>query len=205
MFGAGWSRRVAAVRSISLRMMAQTRPSPSIVTEIAPAPGKGAVPAPRCQESDCRHQHCSTCRGGRQPLGLDCGASLGDGRNRVRHRPRHRGSIYVLSRWHQRAQEAAIPKPLSFLNSLSDRRTHHAHVRAHLRDYRRDLFGFGSVRSSRRGPASLSCTLQRKVSSPQFARSSPASSRSFPRSRSSARARRSAVTTSSRQSSAAST
>ena len=45
-FGAGWSRRVSEVRSISLRMAAQTRPTPSVVTDTAPVPGKGSVPTP---------------------------------------------------------------------------------------------------------------------------------------------------------------
>src|SRR6185312_266773 len=45
-FGKGWGARVTDVKSVSLRMAAQQAPSPSIVPDAAPVPGKGVVPAP---------------------------------------------------------------------------------------------------------------------------------------------------------------
>ena len=110
-FGAGWSRRVAEVRSISLRMAAQTRPSPSVVTDTAPAPGKGAVPAPAVVKK------VIVGTGTAAPVAVggshwdwiathpwETGAIAGGVAFAIG------GSIYVLNRWHQRAQEAAIPQ-----------------------------------------------------------------------------------------------
>lgn len=109
-FGAGWNRRVAEVRSVSLRMAAQTRPMPSVVTDIAPAPGKGAVPAPATVKKVIvgTGTAAPVAAGGShwdwiaahpwETGAIAGGVALAVG-----------GSIYVLSRWHQRAQEAAIP------------------------------------------------------------------------------------------------
>ena len=62
------------------------------------------------QEGDRQHWHCGARRGRRQSLGLDrahpwetgaiaCGVAIAIG-----------GSVHVLTRWHQRTQEAAIPQ-----------------------------------------------------------------------------------------------
>ena len=45
-FGKGWGARVAAVKSVSLRLAAQQAPAPSIAPDAASVPGKGVVPAP---------------------------------------------------------------------------------------------------------------------------------------------------------------
>jgi lysozyme family protein len=109
-FGTGWSRRVAEVRSRSLQLAAQVRPAPSIVPDVAPAPGKGAVPPPAATKKII----LGTGTAGPAAVGgshwdwvtahpvetavIAGGIALVIG-----------GSVYVLTRWHQRAQEAAIP------------------------------------------------------------------------------------------------
>ena len=109
-FGTGWSRRVAEVRSISLRLAAQTRPVPSAAPNVVPAPGKGAVPPPAATKKIIVGAGTAgpAAVGGSHwdwlaahPLETAVvagGIALVVG-----------GSVYVLTRWHQRAQEAAIP------------------------------------------------------------------------------------------------
>jgi lysozyme family protein len=110
-FGNGWSARVAAVKSVSLRMATQQVPSPSGVTNASPVPGKGVVPLPATTRK------VIVSAGTAAPLGagggfsswivanpwetaaIGCGIALVVG-----------GSVYALNRWHQRVQEAAIPE-----------------------------------------------------------------------------------------------
>jgi lysozyme family protein len=110
-FGAGWSRRVAGVRSVSLRMAAQTRSAATVVTDTAPAQGKGAVPAPAVVKKVI----VGTGTAGPVAVGrsywdwiaahpwetgaIACGVGLGVA-----------GTVYVLGCWHRRVQEAAIPQ-----------------------------------------------------------------------------------------------
>lgn len=110
-FGAGWSRRVAEVRSISLRMAAQTRPVPSVVADTAPAQGKGAVSAPAVVKKvivstgtaapvAVGSSHWDWIAAHPWETGaIACGVALGVA-----------GTVHVLGRWHQRVQEAAIPQ-----------------------------------------------------------------------------------------------
>jgi lysozyme family protein len=109
-FGKGWGRRVAEVRSVSLRMATEKVPSPSIVPDAAPAPGKGAVPAP----TGTKTVIVGTGAAGPIAAGggfwewitahpwetavVGCGVIVIVG-----------GSIYALNCWHQRRQEAPIP------------------------------------------------------------------------------------------------
>jgi len=109
-FGAGWSRRVAEVRSISQRLATQTRSALSAVPDVVPAPGKGAVPPPAATKKIIVGAGTAgpAAVGGSHwdwlsahPLetaAVASGIALVIG-----------GSIYVLTRWHERAQEAAIP------------------------------------------------------------------------------------------------
>jgi hypothetical protein len=110
-FGKGWGARVAAVKSVSLRMAAQPAPSPSIVPDAAPIPGKGVVPVPTAAKKVIvgTGTAAPVAAGGSfadwviahpwQTTALGCGLVLIVG-----------GSIYALNRWHQRRQEAAIPE-----------------------------------------------------------------------------------------------
>jgi lysozyme family protein len=110
-FGKGWGARVVEVKSVSLRMAIQQVPSPSIVPDVAPVPGKGVVPTPAAAKK------VIVGTGTAAPVGaggsfwdwiaahpvetaaLGCGVVLVVG-----------GSVYALNRWHQRRQEAAIPE-----------------------------------------------------------------------------------------------
>jgi lysozyme family protein len=112
-FGRGWGRRVAEVRSVSLRMANERRPAPAPVadTEPAPVPGKGVVPAPAAAKKVIVGTGAAApvAAGGSfmdwliahpwETAALGCGVVLIVG-----------GSVYALSRWHQRRQEAAIPE-----------------------------------------------------------------------------------------------
>lgn len=110
-FGKGWGRRVAEVRSVSLRMATERAPSPSIVPDVAPVPGKGAVPAPTAAKNVIvgAGTAAPVAAGGGawdwisahpwETATIGCGVILIVG-----------GSIYALHRWHQRRQEAAIPE-----------------------------------------------------------------------------------------------
>jgi lysozyme family protein len=118
-FGKGWGARVAAVRSVSLRMAAQKVPAPSIVPDNAPAPGKGVVPAPAVAKKVIVGSGTAApvAAGGGfsdwvaahpfETAALGCGVVLIVG-----------GSVYAISRWHQRRQEAAIPET-SFVPALA--------------------------------------------------------------------------------------
>jgi lysozyme family protein len=110
-FGKGWGARVAAVKSVSLRMAAQQAPSPSIVPGAAPVPGKGVVPTPAAAKKVivASGTAAPVAAGGGfwdwiaahpfEATALGCSAVLIVG-----------GSVYALNRWHQRRQEAAIPE-----------------------------------------------------------------------------------------------
>jgi lysozyme family protein len=110
-FGGGWGTRVAAVKSVSLRMAAQQAPSPSIVPYAAPVPGKGVLPAPAVAKKVIVGTGAAApvAAGGSfagwviahpwETAALGCGAVLIVG-----------GSVYALNRWHQNRQEAAIPE-----------------------------------------------------------------------------------------------
>jgi lysozyme family protein len=110
-FGKGWGARVSTVKSVSLRMAAQQAPSPSIVPDAAPIPGKGVVPAPVAAKKVIvgGGTAAPVAAGGSfadwvfahpwETAALGCGVVLIVG-----------GSIYALNRWHQRRQEAAIPE-----------------------------------------------------------------------------------------------
>jgi lysozyme family protein len=110
-FGRGWGTRVAGVRAVSLRMVGESVPSPSIVPLDAPVPGKGIVPAPAAARKVIvgTGTAAPVAAGGSfsdwviahpwKTAVLGCGAVLVVG-----------GSIYALHRWHQRWQEAAIPE-----------------------------------------------------------------------------------------------
>jgi lysozyme family protein len=109
-FGKGWGRRVAEVRSVSLRMVTERLPSPSIVPAEASVPGKGAVPAPTAAKNVIvgTGTAAPVAAGGGfwdwvaahpwETAAIGCGVIVIVG-----------GSIYALHRWHQRRQEAAIP------------------------------------------------------------------------------------------------
>jgi lysozyme family protein len=110
-FGRGWGTRVAGVRAVSMRMVSEKVPSPSIIPAEAPAPGKGAVPAPTA----AKNVIVGTGTAGPVAAGgsfwdwvaahpwetavVGCGVVVIVG-----------GSIYALNRWHQHRQEAAIPE-----------------------------------------------------------------------------------------------
>jgi lysozyme family protein len=110
-FGRGWGERVAAVKSVSLRMAAQQVSAPSIVPDQAPVPGKGVVPAPAAAKKVIVGTGAAApvAAGGGfadwviahpwETAALGCGVALIIG-----------GSVYALNRWHQRRQEAAIPE-----------------------------------------------------------------------------------------------
>jgi lysozyme family protein len=109
-FGKGWSARVATVKSVSLRMAAQQVPSPSIVPNAAPVPGKGVVPPPAAAKKMIVGTSTAGSLGAGggfsdwivahpwESAALGCGIAVIIG-----------GSVYTLNRWHQRRQEAAIP------------------------------------------------------------------------------------------------
>ncbi len=109
-FGKGWGARVAAVKSVSLRMASQQAPAPSIVPDAAPVPGKGVVPAPAAAKKVIvgAGTAAPVAAGGGfwdwiaahpfETAALGCGVVLVVG-----------GSVYALNRWHQARQEAAIP------------------------------------------------------------------------------------------------
>ncbi len=110
-FGRGWGARVAAVKSVSLRMAAQQAPAPSIVPDAALVPGKGVVPAPAAAKK------VIVGTGTGAPVVAGGGfwdwiaahpfetAAIGGGAIVIVG-----GSVYALNRWHQRRQEAAIPE-----------------------------------------------------------------------------------------------
>jgi lysozyme family protein len=110
-FGKGWTRRVAEVRSVSLRMVTERAPSPSIVPAQAPVPGKGALPVPAAAKKVIVGTGTAT------PVAAGSGfsywiaahpfetAAIGCGLVLVVG-----GSVYALNRWHQGRQEAAIPE-----------------------------------------------------------------------------------------------
>ena len=109
-FGAGWGRRVAEVRSLSLRLASERAPWPSIVPDTRPAPGKGAVPAP----VGTKKVIVGTGTAGPLAAGssfwdwvaahpwettaIGSGVAIAVG-----------GSVYALNRWHQHHQEASTP------------------------------------------------------------------------------------------------
>lgn len=108
-FGKGWSRRVAEVRSASLRMATYARPLPSTLNDVAPATGKGVVP----KGTTARNVIAGSGTVG--PM-----AALGGHWDWVVTHPWETGaiaagvaimvggSLYALSSWHERAQEAAV-------------------------------------------------------------------------------------------------
>ncbi|MEJ2435464.1 MAG: putative peptidoglycan-binding domain-containing protein [Pseudolabrys sp.] len=108
-FGRGWARRVAEVRSVSLHMASERTQTPSIIPAQAPVPGKGAVPVPTAAKK------LIVGAGTAAPVAVGGGfsdwiavhpfetAAIGCGLVLVVG-----GSVYALSRWHQRRQEAAI-------------------------------------------------------------------------------------------------
>jgi lysozyme family protein len=110
-FGKGWGARVTAVKSVSLRMAAQQAPTPSIVPDAAPAPGKGVVPTPAAAKKVIvgTGTVAPVAAGGSfadwiiahpwETAALGCGVGLIGG-----------GSVYALNRWHKSRQEAAIPE-----------------------------------------------------------------------------------------------
>jgi len=110
-FGKGWGARVAAVKTVSLHMAAQQAPSPSIVPDASPVPGKGVVPAPAAAKKLIvgGGSAAPVAAGGSfsdwiiahpwEAAALGCGVAVIIG-----------GSVYALNRWHQRRQEAAIPE-----------------------------------------------------------------------------------------------
>jgi lysozyme family protein len=110
-FGKGWGARVAAVKSVSLHMAVQQAPSPSIVPDASPVPGKGVVPAPAAAKKVIvgTGTAAPAAAGGSfadwvvahpfETTALGCGVALIVG-----------GSLYALNRLHQRRQEAAIPE-----------------------------------------------------------------------------------------------
>ncbi len=110
-FGKGWGARVAAVKSVSLRMTTQQAPSPSIVPEASPVPGKGLVPAPTAAKKVVLGTGTAgpIAVGGSfwdwiaahpiETAALGCSVAVIIG-----------GSVYALNRWHQRRQEAAVPE-----------------------------------------------------------------------------------------------
>jgi len=110
-FGKGWGARVAAVKSVSLCMAAQQTPSPSIVPDASPVPGKGVVPAPAAAKKSIvgGGTAAPVAAGGSfsdwiiahpwEAATIGCGVALIVG-----------GSVYALNRWYQRRQVAAIPE-----------------------------------------------------------------------------------------------
>jgi lysozyme family protein len=110
-FGRGWGTRVAGVRAASLRMATEKVPSPSIVPDAAPAPGKGAVPAPTGATKVIVGTGAAgpVAAGGGfwdwiaahpwETAAIGCGVIVIVG-----------GSIYALNRWRQHRQEAATPE-----------------------------------------------------------------------------------------------
>ena len=110
-FGKGWGARVAAVKSVSLRMAAQQAPAPSIAPDAAPVPGKGVVPTPAAAKKVIvgTGTAAPVAAGSGfadwviahpwETAALGCGVALIVG-----------GSVYALNRWHLRRQEAAIPE-----------------------------------------------------------------------------------------------
>jgi len=110
-FGKGWGARVAAVKSVSLRMAAQQALAPSIVPDAAPVPGKGVVPTPAAAKKAIvgTGTAAPVAAGGSfwdwiavHPLesaALGCGIVTIVG-----------GSVYMLNRWYRRRQDAAIPE-----------------------------------------------------------------------------------------------
>ena len=109
-FGRGWARRVAEVRSASLRMATERAQSPSIIPAQAPVPGKGALPAPAAAKKAIvgGGTAAPVAAGGSfsdwiaahpfETAAIGCGLVLVVG-----------GTLYALNRWHQHRQEAAIP------------------------------------------------------------------------------------------------
>lgn len=109
-FGRGWGRRVAEVRAACLRMAAERAPVPVPDIEIAPAAGKGAVPA----HAAAKKVVVGTGRAGPAAAGgafgdwvaahpweaaaIGCGLVLVVG-----------GSLVLMERLRRRRQEAAIP------------------------------------------------------------------------------------------------
>jgi lysozyme family protein len=110
-FGKGWSRRVAEVRSVGMRMATERAPSLSIVATETSVPGKGAVPAPAAAKKMIvgTGTAAPVAAGGGfwdwiaahpwETAAIGCGLVLIVG-----------GLVYALNRWHQRRQEAAIPE-----------------------------------------------------------------------------------------------
>jgi lysozyme family protein len=110
-FGKGWGRRVAEVRSVSLRIAGERMPAPTIVADAPPVPGKGTVPAPTAAKNVIVGTGAAApvAAGGGfwdwiaahpwETAAIGCGVIVIVG-----------GSIYALHRWHQRRQEAAIPE-----------------------------------------------------------------------------------------------
>jgi lysozyme family protein len=116
-FGKGWGARVAAVKSVSLRLATQQAPSSSIpgsspgTREASPVAGKGIVPAPAAAKKVIVGAGTAgpVAAGGSfwdwiaahpfETAALGCGVAVMVG-----------GSIYALNRWHQRRQEAAVPE-----------------------------------------------------------------------------------------------
>jgi lysozyme family protein len=109
-FGKGWGARVTGVKSVSVRMAVQRAPSPSIVPDAAPIPGKGIVPVPAAAKKVivATGTAAPIAAGGTfsdwiaahpfETAALGCGLVLVVG-----------SSVYVLNRWHQRRQDGAIP------------------------------------------------------------------------------------------------
>lgn len=109
-FGAGWSRRVAEVRSVSLRLASGQRTSSTATADPKSAPGKGAVPAP----TDAKKVIVGVGTAGPVATGgsywdwivshpwetgvLAVAIALAIG-----------GAFYALGRWHRAAQEAPAP------------------------------------------------------------------------------------------------
>lgn len=110
-FGNGWGARVAAVRSVSMRMAAQQAPAPSIIPDATPVPGKGVVPAPAAAKKVIVGSGTAApvAAGGTSWAWIAAhpfeAAAIGGGVVLIVG-----GSVYALNRWHQRRQEAAIPE-----------------------------------------------------------------------------------------------
>ncbi len=119
-FGRGWGRRVAEVRSVSLRMANERRPAPAPVAEAAPAPGKGEVPAPTAARNVIVGTGATApvaATGGFwdwivahpwETAAIACGIVIAIG-----------GAVYALHRWQRSRQEAPVPETPSVPEGVS--------------------------------------------------------------------------------------
>lgn len=110
-FGKGWGTRVAGVRAVSLHMATERVPSPSIVPDVAPAPGKGEVPAPTAAKNVIvgTGTAAPVAAGGGfwdwvaahpwETAAIACAIVIAIG-----------GAIYALHCWQRSRQEAPVPE-----------------------------------------------------------------------------------------------